>query len=1319
MSIPYIDYSSLKLITRKPKKEDKIILYNSNGISLHGDGDSEIVKYLKDNIVFIIQSNIITEDGIDKKFILVKAENPAEVVMPVNDDIILKVHVNNIRQILTEDNDGDFLDGDITPIRVGADINYLFSKELYPRYKLDDICEENDIKLLNIYSNNIKENYNVPELETELRIFQDMYEYGGINNTLNSHQFNKILSTLDKSGCFYNIDDKAKESLDILVSPSIPNLRFTIKGRENIIKYCSNNIIPKNKSVEAIFKSKYEYKSDDAELFGGDLENYYRNHYSRRTDRDFKEGVFNLYSLRTKLGGKLEIPLELDSSGKNWILNRDNISKLKNINSVLNMAERDIKRFNRLEKERGTKYLKIFRLKSRTSFMYNSVIKIDLTKVKSSKEEVFEQGRTIDINLSPKYNFIESDVVGQNEKYEVEIELINTINLTKDELAYNIHTALNIIKYMNCIVNERPGFTHTNLEDNVLFTYKKHIQDLLETRATYWASETGKSRFYKNRNPNYYISPKVKSLEIPEVQASVATNTKSSDKSIMTGYTVTEKADGLAQMLYVYSSKTYNKTNIEPSFPKNITAMPELDGYLFCIDSNMKIYNTYIKIPGAEQWRLDNNPGGKSSPRLAPTDVTNQFKVYLFNGEYLNYDKFGGHMNKFGIYDTYMYGYLDSWQNPLQLDNADYSDIEVPVSRVGKANRFVNKLKYSIQEPSAVNSLLKYDSPEIFCKKFYVADDTNTIFEQSDKIWSKKDSFEYKLDGLVYTPANEPVGYNPKNDDYMLVPYNTWDRNLKWKPPHENTIDFLIKFKKYKINSYNGTVIYKREIKGKSLSEDKYYVVEFYTKGKVNGEFKPVRFNPPGYDAEECEGLFKININDEIVDKEGNIVNDDTIVEVIYDPTKNFYERWGILRTRYDKTYQYKNLINYQKNVFKKIQKAKSIWNKARNNTERKFLEKVKNMHLTKRIKGKYIRINNIRDIDKYYIDYSDIQSNKYKYNFGNSDFVAKKIWESIHTPITDTAITTGKGLPLMEEMDTIYYSAPYESRSKSLTINLQNYHNRYIKGEKLLGHTANLIRDDRGVKADISLLDLACGKGGDMWKWNKYKINDCVGIDISEDNITNDDDGAWVRYKILKDKRNAPSIEFRVLNTSENVKSHFPELLPVERKFDIITLMFALHYFFKDEASLDGLIKNIVENIKEGGYFIGACFDGQLIYDKLDSTSSLEFSRGDQTLLKIDKLYPDDHTFMDDSSSLGLTISVNMYSIGTENEEYLVNFNYLTNKLAEFDISPIEIENFSNIDLPPAIKSHLNLKSLSPEEKEMSNLNNIFIFQKNKSTSK
>ena len=1319
MSIPYIDYSSLNLATRKPKKNDKIILYNSNDISIYSKSKSKIISNLKDAIVFIIQSNIITKEGINKEFVLIKPENPSEVIDSSETDSIFKVHVNNIRQILTEDNDSDFLEGNIIPIRVGSDINYLFSKNMYPRYKLDDICEKNDIKLMHIYSNNIKENYNIPELETELRIFQDMYEYGGINNTLNSHQFNTILATFNKSGCFYQINDKPEESLDILISPSIPNLRFTIKGRENIIKYCANNIIPKNKSVDAIFKSKYEYKSDEDELYGGDLENYYRNNYDRRTERDFKEGVFNLYSLRTKLGGKLEIPFELDSSKKNWILNRDNISKLKNINSILDKAERDIKRFNRLEKERGTKYLKIFRLKSRTSFMYNSVIKIDLTKVKSSKEEVFEQGRKIDINLSPKYNFIESDVVGQNEKYEVELELINTINLTKDELVDNIHTALNIIKYMNSIINERPGFTHTNLEDNVLFTYKKQVYDLLETRAIYWASDSGKNRFYKNRNPNYYISPKVKSLEIQEVQQPITPSSDRSDKSIMSGYTVTEKADGLAQMLYVYSSKTYNKTDMSTTFPKNIIHMPELDGYIFYIDSNMKVYNTYIKMPGSEQWRLDNNPGGINTSPTSVDDFPDQFKVYLFNGEYLNYDKFGGHMNKFGIYDTYIYGYLDSCKNSLQPDNEDYSDVEVPVSRIGKANRFVNKLEYSIEEPSTINSLLKYNKPEIFCKKFYVADDSNSIFEQSDKIWSNQDTFEYKLDGLVYTPAREPVGYNTKNPDYMLVPHNTWDRNLKWKPPHENTIDFLIKFKKYKISSYNGTVIYKREIKGKSLSEDKYYVVEFYTKGKVNGEFKPVRFNPPGYDAEECVGLFKINIHDEIVDKEGHIVSDDTIVEVSYDPTKNFYERWGILRTRHDKTYQYKNLVNYQKNIFKKIQKAKSIWNKRHNNTERKFLEKVKNTYLNKRIKGRYIKISDIRDINKYYRDYSDVQSNKYKYNFGNSDFVAKKIWESIHTPIKDLAITTGEGLPLMEEMEKKYYSAPYESRSESLTINLQNYHNRYIKGEKLLGHTANLIRAARGVKANVSLLDLACGKGGDMWKWYKYNINECVGIDISDDNITNDGDGAWVRYKNLKDKTNAPAIEFRVLNTSENVKSNFPELLPIERKFDIITLMFALHYFFKDEETLDGLIKNIVENIKDGGYFIGACFDGQLIYNKLYSTSSLEYSRGDQTLLKIDKLYDDTKTFTDDHNSLGLTISVNMYSIGTENEEYLVNFDYLTDKLAKFDISPVEIENFANIDLPPGIRKHLKLKSLSPEEKEMSNLNNIFIFQKNKSTTK
>lgn len=50
------------------------------------------------------------------------------------------------------------------------------------------------------------------------------------------------------------------------------------------------------------------------------------------------------------------------------------------------------------------------------------------------------------------------------------------------------------------------------------------------------------------------------------------------------------------------------------------------------------------------------------------------------------------------------------------------------------------------------------------------------------KIILDKTSFPYKLDGLVFTPVNEPY---PKS--------RKWPSLLKWKPGHQNTIDFFAK----------------------------------------------------------------------------------------------------------------------------------------------------------------------------------------------------------------------------------------------------------------------------------------------------------------------------------------------------------------------------------------------------------------------------------------------------------------------------------------------------------------------------------------------
>jgi hypothetical protein len=50
----------------------------------------------------------------------------------------------------------------------------------------------------------------------------------------------------------------------------------------------------------------------------------------------------------------------------------------------------------------------------------------------------------------------------------------------------------------------------------------------------------------------------------------------------------------------------------------------------------------------------------------------------------------------------------------------------------------------------------------------------------------------------------------------------------------------------------------------------------------------------------------------------------------------------------------------------------------------------------------------------------------------------------------------------------------------------------------------------------------------------------------------------------------------------------------------DVAACMFALHYFFENQVTLDGFIKNLSETVKIGGLFIGCCFDGDKVFNLL-----------------------------------------------------------------------------------------------------------------------
>ena len=62
-----------------------------------------------------------------------------------------------------------------------------------------------------------------------------------------------------------------------------------------------------------------------------------------------------------------------------------------------------------------------------------------------------------------------------------------------------------------------------------------------------------------------------------------------------------------------------------------------------------------------------------------------------------------------------------------------------------------------------------------------------------------------------------------------------------------------------------------------------------------------------------------------------------------------------------------------------------------------------------------------------------------------------------------------------------------------------------------LINEYMDKIRRAEGFRGQVSVLDLACGKGGDLTKWHKAKVDHVVGVDIAATSIEQCKD-RWIR---------------------------------------------------------------------------------------------------------------------------------------------------------------------------------------------------------------
>jgi hypothetical protein len=931
-------------------------------------------------------------------------------------------------------------------------------------------------------------------------------------------------------------------------------------------------------------------------------------------------------------------------------------------------------------------FKKIFRYIKRYEYRHPHLpFLIHCSIVKTSKSQY---GKFIE-----QFNIKDSEVFNSLENFEIEIEFNNELiiaNKTFSNAEFLYTNLRKVIKYILIGLQETNYPITLNEMDFAIQQYLK----------------LAKGPDYKAMmlpNIKDFIGPSSTTLQMVNILPETEINdTNNSIPNIRNNYTVTDKADGTRKLLYI---------------------SPQ--GKLYFISTTMNIQFTGCY---SEKKELFNT---------------------IIDGEHILHNKKGEYINTFACFDIYYFNGKNVTGLPFinltieeqttqetskketskkETSKKETSKEKEKEEKEEKEEREESKTEKSKKEENInyrliiLNSVIKSldlksitNSKEIHIKitvkKFYGAH----IFNGCARILNNINEglYEYNTDGLIFTPAN--TGVCSSKTGIAAPNYKTtWNESFKWKPPRYNTIDFLIKFKKNELGgnyigtlnnegedltSYNQVKNYYTLILNVGFDEKKHGYINPYndiinnnikrdTKESYINSYKPCRFyptNPNDVNAGLCNIMGKLDEanNLKIYTLEGDEIEDNTIVEFAYNSNNPEFWRWEPLRVRSDKTSELRSGVK----------------------------------------------------------------------NFGNAYHTANSNWQSIHNPISESILMTGNGVTINNDDDVYYNKISKTSETQAL----RDFHNLYVKSMLI----------NKVSKSGYSLIDYAVGKGGDLPKWISANLNFVLGLDLSKDNIENRLDGVCARYLNYAQRYAViPKALFLHGNSSHNIKDGsalyddksrqiikalFGEgtknevLLGkgvynnygiVKNGFNISSIQFAMHYMFESETVLNEFIKNIKECTTLEGYFIGTCYDGSKIFNMLNSLNineSISLFKNQKKIWELTKKY-EAKEFKDDESSLGYAINVYQETINKTFQEYLVNYKYLVRIMENNGFVLLNETEYKQLNLPGSmgnfeqlynfmnsevtsnnylLKKLGNSAQLSTEEKQISFLNNYFIFKK------
>jgi hypothetical protein len=927
---------------------------------------------------------------------------------------------------------------------------------------------------------------------------------------------------------------------------------------------------------------------------------------------------------------------------------------------------------------------KIFRYIHRTSLVHKKYphFRIDLSVVKQNYK-------------NKQVKFTDSNVLNSRPDYEIEMELVDFAKVQNLQKLKN--DMKKVVQFILCGIQNTKYPISLGITNNVLRTYF----DLVKIGQDH--------RYKKSSN---FIGPSSVTLQ----RHNVVKHDDLETVCIQDEFCVTDKADGERRLMIINEK-----------------------GSLYFIDTNLNVTFTGLTT---------------SNKSLFNT---------LLDGEHITQNKFHQSINLYAVFDIYVYNRIDLRKKPFYVtDKLKYvkeRGINHAVKDDGNVKlttryEVLSKVVKLLKNSETTKSVSKHASLSVELKEFKATkpEKNISIFDCCKYLLGRINSntYAYNTDGLIFTSKLLGVGQEFEGDEIKNRRY-TWEHSFKWKPPEYNTIDFLVEIKKDKLGHLdlktkrvNGDLVqyYECYLKigyDKTRHKNKQLVLlnldhenkSFHKNSKNNNNYQAEYFfptNPSDETAHICHIPLRQDNTGNLVmiTEEGDLMNDDEIVEFRYDVGSNDkYMGWKPLRTRQDKTREYKT-------------------------------------------GGK---------------------------NFGNAYHVANNNWQSIHNPVKETMLTRDGTIEIetiLTEQDDVYYNG---TKIKSKTGPLRDFHNKFVKKwiiqscaskqpkttllDLAVGKGGDLpkwiMSNIHGVLGiDISKDNIINPINGACHRYIKAtgkakNVPICMFIQGNTGRLISNGDFARSEYntsfasqysstKVMNFKENVdkPDVDakdqsFINMDTNEGMSVEiFNALLGIgnkkdqsvpylqkyfgifHEKFDICSIQFALHYMFKDVETFHSFLKNVSDYTKKGKYFIGTCYDGELLYDTLkdlEKGDKMERFINDHKIWHIKKGYDnDDETFNSGTEAcLGYKVSVFQETINKEFDEYLVNFTYLIKVLQDYGFevndnmgSIPSIGNFKELfdlmieeETERGIHHYDEAYKMHESEKFVSFLNKYFIFKK------